>query len=914
MSRPALLVVFLASLGLLVAGCKGAYDPTLPPEGATTLAVTPETHEQAALGATPQLTDRQILEIFYHATDGPNWANSTNWLTDAPLGEWYGVETDDQGRVQRLRIGWNNLSGSIPPELGDLSNLTQLRIVANDLSGGPIPPELGTLANLTGLWLNGLSSPIPPELGTLANLTELSLSGLSGPIPPELGNLSRLTRLDLVGNDLSGGPIPPELGRLSNLARLRLSGLWGSIPSEISNLANLRDLRLGRLTDSIPSELGNLSSLTDLFLDNMTGPIPPEIGNLASLTRLSLRENHFSSPLPPELGNLANLHTLYIHANDLKGPIPPELGRLTKLETLFLENNDLSGPVPAGLSGMSNLVYLVLTNNPRMAGSLPVEITRIRWLQTLMAEGTELCAPADASVRRWLRKLRTSRVKPCVNGNSPAYLVQAVQSREFPVPLVAGRKALLRVFPTATQATDIAIPGVEAHFFHEGRKVFVMYIPSKSEPIPTYVDEDSLGWSANAEIPGDIIQPGLEMVIEIDPDGTLDPELLVSKRIPETGRYAVEVHEMGLFDLRLIPFVWTETYDSSRVELVRAVAADPENHRALQTARRLLPIGNMKVTAYEPVLSSSNDAQSLLRETYAVRAMDWGQEEGVSKRYYMGILPPGFSGNYAGMAQGMVSVSSTSPYTIAHELGHNMDLGHAPCGRNTGGRDGWYPYSDGKTGVRGYDFRSGTVVPPSLKDLMSTIGCGGPSWISDYHFTKALYYRPSTTIDAVAASAAFAPAKSILLWGGTDARGAPFLEPAFLFEAAQPVLPTASGEYRISGRAEAGGAELFSFTFDMPEVADGDGGSSFVFMLPWQHQWEDGLDSITLSGPAGSFTLDRDTNMPMAILRDPRTGQVRGFLRDDLALPAQAAADATGSVSRAAGLEMLFSRGIPRRW
>ena len=96
----------------------------------------------------------------------------------------------------------------------------------------------------------------------------------------------------------------------------------------------------------------------------------------------------------------------------------------------------------------------------------------------------------------------------------------------------------------------------------------------------------------------------------------------------------------------------------------------------------------------------------------------------------------------------------------------------------------------------------------------------------------------------------------------------------------------------------------------MPEVADGDGGSSFAFVLPWRDGWEDDLGSITLSGPAGSFTLDGETAMPMAILRDPRTGQVRGFLRDPSPIT-QTVADATGGGVRVAELEVLFSRGIP---
>ena len=80
---------------------------------------------------------------------------------------------DGEGRVRALGLSRNALSGPIPPELGNLANLTWLYLGGNQLSGPPIPPELGNLANLTSLGLdnNALSGPIPPELGTLANLT-----------------------------------------------------------------------------------------------------------------------------------------------------------------------------------------------------------------------------------------------------------------------------------------------------------------------------------------------------------------------------------------------------------------------------------------------------------------------------------------------------------------------------------------------------------------------------------------------------------------------------------------------------------------------------------------------------------------------------------------------------------------------
>ena len=151
-------------------------------------------------------TDREALVALYNATDGENWNESDNWLSDAPLGEWKGVLTDDR-RVVVLYLGDNGLTGEIPPELGSLSNLTALYLDTNALSG-EIPPELGSLSNLTDLSLHGndLSGAIPAELGSLSNLAGLDLrnNALSGAIPAELGSLSNLTNLRLLSNDLSG--------------------------------------------------------------------------------------------------------------------------------------------------------------------------------------------------------------------------------------------------------------------------------------------------------------------------------------------------------------------------------------------------------------------------------------------------------------------------------------------------------------------------------------------------------------------------------------------------------------------------------------------------------------------------------------------------------------------------------------
>ena len=83
-------------------------------------------------------------------TGGPDWTHNENWRTDAPLGDWYGVEVDDQGRVITLEFVRNRLTGRIPRELGGLANLRSLYLFRDDLTG-PIPPELGNLANLERL-------------------------------------------------------------------------------------------------------------------------------------------------------------------------------------------------------------------------------------------------------------------------------------------------------------------------------------------------------------------------------------------------------------------------------------------------------------------------------------------------------------------------------------------------------------------------------------------------------------------------------------------------------------------------------------------------------------------------------------------------------------------------------------------
>ena len=423
--------------------------------------------------------DSLALVKFYNSTGGSStWTNRTGWL-EGPVSQWHGIALTNQGRVIRitlasnglsgplptdlglltelevLYLGRNSLTGTIPPELGNLTKLKRLELNNNDLSEGlptdlgllteleflnlgensltgTIPSELGNLTKLTWLQLlvNDLSGPIPSELGRLTELKRLWLGNndLTGTIPSELGNLTKLTWLHLTANVLSG-PVPTQLGLLTELEYLHLSsnGLTGTIPSELGNLTKLKQLTLGsnNLSGVIPPELGNLSNLNWLGLDSnrISGAIPPEIGNLSKLRWLDLDDNNLSGSIPPQLGQLTELIRLSLHDNDLSGAIPPELGNLGKLTRLSLSYNNLSGALPKELGNLVELTYLFLYNNA-LSGPIPTELGNLARLVSLWLYNNSFSGPIPKEFGQ-LSSLRQLRLQNnALSGPIPTELAQ----------------------------------------------------------------------------------------------------------------------------------------------------------------------------------------------------------------------------------------------------------------------------------------------------------------------------------------------------------------------------------------------------------------------------------------------------------------------------------------------------------
>ena len=349
------------ALGLLVVGLANSAVPVTAQEDAASSPcangiVVPNPQDHPGLVA-----DCEVLLAVHEQLDG-SLLSYLDWRADLPITEWYGIAVSDS-RVRELSLS----SFSTISQEWDDSVFLHFEVL-----WGPIPPELGQLTNLTNLNLGGnkLTGPIPLELTQLTQLTKLALGGndLTGPIPPELTQLTKLRSLGLAHNDLTG-VIPPELGQLTNLENLYLGGneLTGPIPPELTQLTKLKWLELydNELTGPIPLELGQLTKLRVLVLDGneLTGVIPPELGQLTKLKWLELDGNELTGPIPPELSQLTKLKWLELYDNELTGPIPPELGQLTNLGYLRLDGNELTGPIPPELGQLTELYALRLDGN-----------------------------------------------------------------------------------------------------------------------------------------------------------------------------------------------------------------------------------------------------------------------------------------------------------------------------------------------------------------------------------------------------------------------------------------------------------------------------------------------------------------------------------------------------------------------
>ncbi|PPD94232.1 hypothetical protein GOBAR_DD08744 [Gossypium barbadense] len=350
-----------------------------------------------------------LLAVKKQLVDPKN--NLRNWDKGDPCtSNWTGIlcfhnlGKDGYLHVQELQLLNMNLSGTLAPELGQLSHLKILDFMWNELTGS-IPKEIGHISTLRLLLLNGnkLYGSLPDELGYLSNLSRLQLdqNNISGQIPKTFANMSSVRHLHLNNNSLAG-QIPPELSQIFTLLHLLLdnNNLSGYLPPEFSNLPNLRILQLDNNDFSgsvIPASYRNFSRLVKLSLRNcsLQGAVP-DLSRIPSLSYLDLSRNHLAGPIP-ENKLSENMTTIDLSDNQLKGSIPGSFSDLHSLQKLSLKNNFLTGPVPTNIwqnmsFSTSARLKLDLRNNSfsSIQGHLnpPVNVT-------LRLEGNPVCKNAN---------------------------------------------------------------------------------------------------------------------------------------------------------------------------------------------------------------------------------------------------------------------------------------------------------------------------------------------------------------------------------------------------------------------------------------------------------------------------------------------------------------------------------------
>ena len=378
-----------------------------------------------------QKIQRYVLATLYYSTKGEGWKGNGNWLSDLDECLWFGKEVEkvkplecSDGALINLFLDNNNLAGTIPDEIGLLSNsMLSLRMMENRLEGhipltfkfltnmkdlelrsnnitGPIPTTLGLLTRLENLFVqdNKLQGAIPTEISQWTSLRELWLNAnnLVGPIPSTaIGSLTLLEKLRLDENNLTG-IIPTTIALLSVLRYLEVhtNKLTGSIPNVMSQMPKLEqiDLNGNSLTGSIPTSFGKLTTLTDVFIhmNELTGQIPTSIALLTSLEKLFLNDNKLSGSIPTELGLMSSrIKKFRFFNNSLTGSIPTTIGLLTLMEELRLDNNSLTGEIPTEIALLTNLVEFNLAKN-NLTGSIQSGTGRLSVLEILDLESNLL--------------------------------------------------------------------------------------------------------------------------------------------------------------------------------------------------------------------------------------------------------------------------------------------------------------------------------------------------------------------------------------------------------------------------------------------------------------------------------------------------------------------------------------------
>ncbi|KAF8404325.1 hypothetical protein HHK36_009208 [Tetracentron sinense] len=332
-----------------------------------------------------------LLEFKKQLKDPLNYLES--WKETVSPCDFVGISCNQvSGSVTRISLDNKSLSGELSPSISVLQSLSSLVLPSNAISG-IVPSQLSNCSNLQVLNLTGNDfTGRLPDFSALRNLQvlDLSINYFSGQIPGWLGNLTGLVSLGLGENDFDEGEIPESLGNLKNLTWIFLAGsnLRGEVPESIFELKALEtlDLSSNNLSGNFPKGITNLRNLNkiELFSNNFTGEIPPELANLTLLREIDISKNQMSGKLPAEIGHLKNLVVFQLFDNNFSGELPAGFGDLQHLVAFSIYRNNFSGNFPANFGRFSLLNSIDISENA-FSGAFPRFLCENKMLQNLLA-------------------------------------------------------------------------------------------------------------------------------------------------------------------------------------------------------------------------------------------------------------------------------------------------------------------------------------------------------------------------------------------------------------------------------------------------------------------------------------------------------------------------------------------------
>ena len=256
--------------------------------------------------------DSLALVAIYNASDGANWTKN-KWELDKPIDTWSAVTVTD-GRVTALKLTNSGVIAqdwTLPEAVGDLAELTELRINSNKLTG-TIPDAVYSLSKLQKLYFQN--------------------NNLTGSLSPKLGQLTELVEVYIDRNKNFGGTLPAEIGALTKLTGINISqtAIGGAIPQTLTGCQALKNFMAysTQLSGEIPDfwdQLPNIGVLQLYSNPGLTGPIPATIGTLKAATGIQLKECNLTGNIPASFAGLEKCGNLQLNGNKLSGVVPAEV-------------------------------------------------------------------------------------------------------------------------------------------------------------------------------------------------------------------------------------------------------------------------------------------------------------------------------------------------------------------------------------------------------------------------------------------------------------------------------------------------------------------------------------------------------------------------------------------------------------